>query len=265
MLTTVAGRRMYYDLLGPAGGTVVCFLHSLASDGGMWAEQVPPLLAQGYRVLRVDIRGHGGSEPGTGDATIDALCGDALAVLDRLEVSRCHLVGLSIGGILAQAMAVKQPTRFMSLMLCDTAASTPAAWREVWPERMRIVREAASVAPLADSTIERWFTDAFRARAPRRWREIRDAIAGMSADGYLHAAAALVDFDYTAGLRSLRVPALVVCGSDDAGTPPEINRRIASLIPGGRYVEIADGRHMPNVEHADQFNRLLVDWLAVRP
>jgi 3-oxoadipate enol-lactonase len=282
LLTLPSHCRIHYDLLGPPSGETVCFLHSLASDGGMWAEQVPGLLAANYRVLRIDLCGHGGSEAGKGDATIDELADDALAVLDHLGIARLHLVGLSIGGIVAQAMAVRwgQTPRngvsskpgtveargltpdLLSLMLCDTACATPPAWREVWPERMRTVRNAGSVAPLADSTIARWFTDAFRARDPRRWREIRDTIAGMSPAGYLHAAAALLDFDFTRELASLRVPTLVVCGELDEGTPPAVNRRIAELVPGARYEEIAGGRHMPNVEFAEAFNRMMLAWLA---
>jgi 3-oxoadipate enol-lactonase len=262
MLATISGRRMSYDDLGAESGETVCFLHSLASDGGMWAEQVPPLLARGYRVLRIDLRGHGGSEPGEGDATIDDLAGDVLAILDRLPVARLHLVGLSIGGIVAQAIAVTHPARLTSLMLCDTACATPDAWREVWPARMKIVREAGSVEPLANSTIERWFTEAFRAGHPQRWSAIRATIAGTSPRGYLGAAAALLDFDFSGKLPSLALPALVVCGSDDQGTPPEINRRIAGLIPGARYEEIANARHMPNVEHAETFNRMLMAWLC---
>jgi 3-oxoadipate enol-lactonase len=227
----------------------------------MWAEQVPPLLAQGYRVLRIDLRGHGGSEAAAGDASIDELAGDVLAVLDRLGVARHHLVGLSIGGIVAQAIAVRHQERLASLVLCDTASRTPDAWREVWPARMKIVREAGSVAPLAHSTIERWFTDAFRASRPARWSGIHATIAGMNPAGYLGAAAAILDFDFTPLLPELRIPTLVVCGSDDQGTPPAINRLIAGLIPGARYEEIANARHMPNVEHHEQFNRMLAAWL----
>ena len=91
------GRRLYYDLVGPDTAPVVCFTHSLASDGGMWAEQLPPLLAAGYRVLRLDMRGHGGSDAVAGDYTMTALSDDVAASLDFLGIQRVHFCGLSIG------------------------------------------------------------------------------------------------------------------------------------------------------------------------
>jgi 3-oxoadipate enol-lactonase len=109
MLISLAGRRIYYDLAGPENGPVVCFTHSLASDGGMWAEQLPPLLASGYRVLRLDMRGHGGSDPVAGPYTMEQLADDVAAALDFLGISKVQFVGLSIGGMLGQASDSSQP------------------------------------------------------------------------------------------------------------------------------------------------------------
>src|SRR5258708_31626818 len=103
MLINLAGRRIYYSLEGPEKGHVVCFAHSLASDGGMWAEQVPPLLAAGYRVLRLDMRGHGGSDAVAGDYTMEQLADDVAASPDFLGITRLQFVGLSIGGMLGPA------------------------------------------------------------------------------------------------------------------------------------------------------------------
>src|SRR5258708_29066360 len=106
MLLPLAGRRLYYDLVGPEDGPVVCITHSLASDGGMWAEQLPPLLAAGYRVLRLDMRGHGGSDPVAGDYTMAQLADDVAASLDFLGLERVQFIGLSIGGMIGQAFAI---------------------------------------------------------------------------------------------------------------------------------------------------------------
>src|SRR5437660_12446062 len=103
MLIPLKGRRLYYDLTGPESAPVVCFTHSLASDSGMWAEQMPPLLQAGLRVLRLDMRGHGGSDPVAGDYTMKALADDVAAVLDALALPRVHYIGLSIGGMIGQA------------------------------------------------------------------------------------------------------------------------------------------------------------------
>src|ERR1700732_4664778 len=124
MLINLGGRRLYYDLSGPENGRVVCSPHSPASDGGMWAEQLPPLLAAGFRVLRLDMRGHGGSDPVAGPYTMSALAGDVATAIDALGLDRVHYVGLSIGGMIGQAFAIEHGAKLKSLMLCDTLPGT---------------------------------------------------------------------------------------------------------------------------------------------
>lgn len=262
MLINLGGRSLYYDLTGPEKGPVVCFTHSLASDGGMWSEQVPSLLAAGYRVLRLDMRGHGGSDPVAGPYTMAQLADDVAQSLDFLGIDRVRLIGLSIGGMIGQAFAIAHGHRLVSAMLCDTAPQTMAGAKEGWAPRIEAVTKANSVAPLADATMERWFTEAFKPSNPGRWKEIHATIAGTSAAGYLGCAAAILNFDFTPKLPSVKTPTLVLCGGDDQGTPPAGNRRIAELVPGARYEEIAKARHFPNVEFPDAFNRLMMNWLG---
>lgn len=262
MKLPVGNRFIAYDLLGPESRPVVCITHSLAADGGMWAEQVPALLEQGWRVLRLDMRGHGGSDPVPGDYTMAALADDVAAALEALGIARVHYIGLSIGGMLGQAFALAHADQLISAMWCDTLPSSPGGARDAWDQRMATVRQANSLAPLADATTERWLTDAFRQRNPGRWKQVRDTVAATTPAGYLGCCAAILGFDFTAQLPSVRLPVLVVCGADDVGTPPPQNRAIAALVPGARYEEIPAARHFPNVEHPDRFNRIMLDWLA---
>ena len=261
MLLPLAGRRLYYDLVGPDDGPVVCITHSLASDGGSWAEQLPALLQAGFRVLRLDMRGHGGSDPVAGAYTMSELAGDVAAALDRLGLDRVHYLGLSIGGMIGQAFALEHGARLISAMWCDTLPASPLGAGNLWAERMATVRRANSLEPLADATVERWFTEAFKPTKPGRWRQIRDTVAVTSPAGYLGCSAAIMNFDFTTRLPSLRLPVLVICGDGYPGTPPAENRRIASLVPGARYEEIPNARHFPNVEHPDTFNRIMAGWL----
>jgi 3-oxoadipate enol-lactonase len=261
MLLPLKDRNIAYDLIGAESAPVVCKTHSLASDSGMWAEQVPALLSAGYRVLRIDMRGHGGSGPVAGDYTMSQLASDVAAVLDSLSIPKAHFIGLSIGGMLGQAFAIEHGNRLLSAMWCDTLPASPAGAAEVWRERMKTVRDAGSLAPLADVTVERWLTDAVKARNPGRWKQIRDTVVGTSAAGYLGCSAAIQSFDFVPKLPSVRLPVLVVCGADDAGTPPSENRRLAELVADGRYEQIAAARHFPNVEHPETFNRIMLDWL----
>src|SRR5262245_18019029 len=142
MLIPLQGRRLYYDLTGPENGPEVCIAHSLASDGGSWAEQVPPLLQAGFRVLRLDMCGHGGSDPVAGDYTMQALAGDVAAALDALAIPRVHYIGLSIGGMIGQAFAINHGAKLLSAMWCDTLPASPEGAAALWAERMNTVRQA---------------------------------------------------------------------------------------------------------------------------
>lgn len=261
MLLPLQGRRIAYDLVGAEDAPTICITHSLASDGGSWAEQVPALLDGGFRVLRLDMRGHGGSDPVSGDYTMAALADDVAQVLAALAIPRVHYLGLSIGGMIGQAFALAHGERLISAMWCDTLPASPSGGADIWAQRISTVRGANSLAPLADVTVERWLTESFKETHPGRWQQIRDTVVGTTPAGYLGCCAAILDFDFVPRLPSVRVPTLVVCGADDAGTPASENRRLAGLVPGARYEEMAQCRHFPNVERPAEFNRIMTGWL----
>lgn len=264
MLIDVGNRRIHYDLIGAEDGPVVCLAHSLSSDSGVWAEQLPPLLADGWRILRLDMRGHGGSDPVAVDCTMTELARDVVLALDFLGFAQVHFVGLSIGGMIGQALAIEHRHRIHSLMLSGTSPAAIPGGLAMWQARFEAIAKAGSVEPLADATMERWFTDAFKPRRPGRWQQIHSTVASTSPAGYLAGAEAIIKFDVLAELPSVTTPTLVVCGGDDPGTPPAGNRKIAELVPDARYREIADARHLPMVEHPDVFNRILIDWVSSR-
>lgn len=264
MFLSVNDYRIYYDLIGKQGGPVVCLTHSLSSDGGMWSEQMPPLLAAGFRVLRLDMRGHGGSDPVPDGYSMAMLASDVEAAIDMLGLGPVHYVGLSIGGMIGQAIAINQPGKFRSMMLCDTLPAAPADANAVWLTRTTEVKKKGSLAGIADGTMERWLSPAFREKHFSRWSQIRDTIVGSSVQGFLGCAEALQDFDFTRQLPAVKIPTLVVCGAEDQGTPVSENRRIASLIPGAAYEEISDARHLPNVEQPHAFNLVMLDWLEAQ-
>jgi 3-oxoadipate enol-lactonase len=262
MLIRAGSRRIHYDLVGDEDAPLVCLLHSLSQDMGVWAEQVPVLLADGWRVLRLDMRGHGGSDPGAGACAMEDLAADVAMALDFLGIGRLHLVGLSIGGMIAQCFAIAHGNRLASLMLCGTSPERLAGGMEgLWEPRFRAMDEAGSLEVLADSSMERWVTDAFRPRRPERWKQLRETVSATGLEGYRAGAIAIENYDVADTLPSVTVPTLVVCGDEDRGTPPEGNRRIAALIPGARYVEIPNARHFPMVEYPERFASIMLDWL----
>ena len=264
MLLPLPGRNLCYDLVGLERGPVVAFSHSLAADLGMWAEQVPALAAAGYRVLRIDLRGHGGSGAPPVPYTIDELADDVVSVLDGLGVARCHFVGLSIGGMIGQSLGLRHAGRMQSLMLCDTQSQSPADAATRWGPRIEAVRKAGALEPIADETIGRWLTQNYRKDNPGRWKQIRDTIAGCTPTGYIGCAQAIANFNFTARLETVRTPTLVVCGTEDPSATPVESRRIAGLFENGSYDEFPGARHLPNVEQPEAFNRVLLEWLAAR-
>lgn len=262
MLLPLQGRKICYDLVGPESGKVVAFSHSLAADLGMWAEQVPVLAAAGYRALRIDLRGHGGSGAPPAPYTIDALADDVVTVLDGLSIARCHFVGLSIGGMIGQSLGLRHAGRVQSLMLCDTQTQSPADAATRWGPRIEAANRAGSLEPIADETIGRWLTPAYKKAHPGRWQQIRDTIGGCTPLGYEGCARAIANFNFTERLSTVKTPTLVVCGTEDPSASPEASRRIAGLFPNGSYDEFPGAKHLPNVEQPEAFNRVLLAWLG---
>jgi 3-oxoadipate enol-lactonase len=258
------GLRLHADLLGERGRPAVCLVHSLGADMTMWAEQVPALLDAGFAVLRVELRGHGGSAAPPGPYAMHELAEDIAFVLRRLELRKVDYVGLSLGGMAGQALALDHPALLRSIVICDALPESLPNAAEIWGPRIRAVRAAGSCEPIAQETIERWLTPAFQAAHPARWDEILATIAATEAEGYAGCAEAISDFSHVARLPSLAVPALVLCGEDDHAVPPAEGERIARLVPDGRFVMVEGARHLPNVEQPAVFNRVLLEWLRAR-
>ena len=261
MLACTSFGFLHYDLIGPAGGSVVCMLHSLTSDSGMWADQVPALIEAGYQVLRIDARGHGGSSPVTGEYRMEQLADDVVLVLDRLGLDTVHLVGLSMGGMTGQVLAADRPERIRSLMAC----ATNSRWSgdtAMMLGRLDAVRASGSLASIVDHSMEQRYSPAVRENRPLRWSELRETFLATSLDGYFGCMHAVLNHDVLGRLDRVLAPTLVVSGSDDPVTSPSAGREIAAAVRGARYEEISGGRHFLNVEFQRQFNQLLVDWLA---
>src|SRR5215475_12665762 len=220
MLLPLEGRRLYYDLTGPENGPVVCMTHSLMSDSGMWSEQMPTLLQAGYRVLRLDMRGHGGSPPAAGDAdgyTMEELADDWAAALEGLGLPRVHYIGLSIGGQSGMPFAIYHGDKLISAMWIGCAPSSGTVGSGVTSSKnvLDIVRKANSVEPIADKIMEQFLADATKRRRPARWKQIRDTVALTTPTGMLGGSAAILNYDFTAQLPSLQVPMLAVRGAQD--------------------------------------------------
>ena len=248
-----------YELEGPETAPVVVMSHSLAANVAMWNDQMPVL--SGYRVLRYDTRGHGGTDVPEGDYTLDQLASDVLGLLDALAIEKAHFVGLSMGGMVGQTAALADPGRFLSLSLCDTSSRIPPEARALWNERMTAAR-AGGMESLVESTIDRWFSPEFRAAEPGKVDRVREMVRATAVAGFTGCCAAIRDLDLTDRLDAIGIPTLLVVGEHDPGTPVAAHEVIRDRIAGSRLVVIDGARHFTNVETADIFNDALTTFLA---
>jgi len=237
----------------------VVLSHSLAADHRMWDPQMEALAR--WRVLRFDTRGHGASAVPPGDYTMDELADDALGLLDACGVRRCHFVGMSMGGMVGQQLALRAPGRVASLTLADTSSRYPPAARPMWDERIALVR-ARGMDAVAPGTLERWFTPAFREREPDIVARIGAQIRATPVAGFIGCAHAISHIDLTARLAAIRCPTLVVVGADDPSTPVEMSEEIVRAIEGSRLEVLPGAAHLSSIEQAERFNELLRAFLA---
>ena len=259
MQLTANGITSSYTLDGPAGAPVVTLSHSLATTLAMWDPQLAALTAR-YRVLRYDTRGHGGTEAPPGPYTLDLLAADAAALLHALGVGRTHWVGLSMGGMIGQTLALARPDLLASLALCDTSSRVPPEARPTWAERIKTA-ETEGMEPLVEPTIGRWFTAGFIASRPDVVGPVRAMIRGTSPQGYIGCCHAISALDLTDRLGAIRVPTLVVVGEEDQGTPVAASRAIQERVPGAELVILKSAAHLSNVEQPAAFTSRLLGFL----
>jgi len=243
---------------GPSGAPLLVLGPSLGSNLSMWDAQAADL-ADAFRVVRYDHRGHGGSPAPPGPYEIADLGRDVLELLDALGVERAHLGGLSLGGMVAMWIAIHAPERVDRLVLCCTSAKLGPP--EMWQDRVRTIREQG-LAAVAPPVVARWITSAGHAADPERTRRLEAMLASNDPAGYAECCGAIERMDLTGDLPTITAPALVIGGAQDLSTPPaEHAARIAAAIPGAR-LEVLDGTaHMANVERPDAVTDLIREHL----
>jgi 3-oxoadipate enol-lactonase len=260
MRASVNGIEIEYELSGPAGAPVVMLSHSLATTMEMWKPQLPAL-TKDYRVLNYEMRGHGRTSAPAGPYSFAMLRADVVALLDHLKIEKVAFVGLSIGGMIGQHLAIHHANRLRCAVLCCTTSAIPVTVRPVWDERIAQV-EAGGMQTQVATTLERWFTAPYRAAHPDVIQWIGGMIRGTPVAGFVGCGRAIQGLDITAELPKIRLPMLILAGEKDPGIPPAMSAVIHGAIAGSEYTVIPDAAHLANVEQAEAFTGLATAFLA---
>ncbi|MBJ7576508.1 3-oxoadipate enol-lactonase [Devosia sp. MC532] len=248
---------LYYRLCGPKLGPALVLVNSLGTDCRIW-DDVIGHLAQRYRVLSYDLRGHGLSAVPRGPYTLDDQVDDLLALVDHVGFDRFALCGVSIGGLISQGVVQRCAQRVDALILCNTAAKIGT--EAFWNERMETVL-AYGVEPIADAIMTRWFSPRFAQENTAAWNVWRRQFLQNSAQGYAATCATLRDADLTSALDHISVPTLVFAGSDDQATPPALVKASADRIADASYILLEHVGHLPSLEAPDQLSRHIQSFL----
>jgi 3-oxoadipate enol-lactonase len=251
--------QMNYEFSGKKRAPVVVLSHSLASSLMMWNPQMDALTPH-FQVLRYDLRGHGKSDVTPPPYALELLAEDVIGLLDALNIDRMHFVGMSIGGMIGQSLALNHANHLRSLALCDTASIIPQEAQPIWQERINKTRTKGMEAQV-EETMERWFTPSFLKKGSPIVEIIRKQVLATSVEGYIGCAEAIRRLNYLDRLSEIKVPTLILVGEDDPGAPVSASQAMHERISNSKLVILPSARHLSNVEQAEAFNAALLTFL----
>jgi 3-oxoadipate enol-lactonase len=210
--------------------------------------------------LRYDTRGHGASDAPPEDYHLGDLAQDAIGLLDALQIEKVHWVGLSMGGMIGQALALDNADRIQRLALCDTAAVIPDEAQAIWQERIDAAKQDG-IQVLVDGTLERWFTPAYLENNPPQVQLIRKLFLATPLAGYLGCSEAIRSLNYLERLGEINIATLIIVGEEDLGTPVAAAEAMHTRISNSKLVVLPSAAHLSNVQQAERFNDALIDFL----
>ena len=256
MKAKLNGTELCYEMHGKEGAPWLVLSHSLACSARMWDPQIEAFRDR-WRILAYDMRGHGASAAPQGPYTLDMLAEDVIALMKHAGIGKATFIGLSIGGMIGQTLALKRPALFDRMVLADTGHAQNADALAQWEERIRVA-ETQGMKALVDSTMGRWFTEGFR-NSPEA-KKIAALIASTPVAGYVGCGRAIMKLNTTGRLKDIALPVLAVTGEHDASAPG--TRYIGENVPGAKLVVIPQAAHIANVEQPAAFNRALREFLS---
>ena len=256
IITVDDGCPINVEVSGRDNGPALMLSNSLGTNLSMWDDQAAEF-GKHFRLIRYDRRGHGQSGAPQGPYSMDRLGRDVIGVLDALGVKKTNWCGLSMGGMVGQWLGANAPDRVERLVLSNT--SSYYTDKGPWNARIATVREKG-LASMVDGNLQRWFTEAFRARAPEAMAKMKTMFVATKVPGYIGCCEAVRDMDFRASNSSIKAPVLVIVGAQDPATPPAAGEAIAKAIPGAKLASL-DAAHISNVEQPQQYAKTVLDFL----
>ena len=261
MRITVNGIDLAVQADGPEDAPVVILHHTLATSRAMWRAQVAHLASR-YRVISFDARGHGESAAPDYPYSLEMLAEDVIGVVDGLGIKQSAIfMGISIGGMVGQALALRHPDRFRAFIICSTTARMAPDAGAFFAKRAETVRRDG-IESQVQMTLERWLSPEFRARDPEATHWVADMIRGTSTVGMIHCFDAIKVLDYLDQLDRITAPTLLIAGEKDPGAPVAAMEEMRDRIKGARLEVIASCLHQTPIEAPDAFNRIVDRFLA---
>jgi 3-oxoadipate enol-lactonase len=241
-------------------GPPLVLIHALGLDHRQWRRQVADF-ARYREVFAYDLRGHGQSDKPSGPYTLEQMADDLNGLLVGWGIRRAQILGLSLGGMVAQTFALDYPEMVSSLVLADTTSEYPPEARRMFDERARLIK-IGGMDDLVESTLDRWFTPDYRRTDAATVDEIRQILRAADPTGYAACCEAIARIDLTARLARIQAPTLVIVGAEDPGTPVTAAQRLHDAIPDSRLTVISGASHLSNVSHAAEFNAAVREFLT---
>lgn len=253
------GIHIEYDIRGKVGAQYILCLHSLGTSWVVWNGQLD-LLYEKYQVIRFNLRGHGKSEYTAAPYSLELLVDDAIALLDELGIEHSHVMGLSIGGMIALGMAIHHPTRVNRLIVADARAHTEPQFSAIWDNAIELLK-SSGMNPVIELSLERWFSARFRESCPEIVRQIHEIAVLTPPEGFIGCARAVQKVNYLNDLDQILAPTLFIVGQEDRAATPEIMRHMANQVKGAEFAIIPGAAHLTPIESPNIFTTLVVNFL----
>lgn len=257
MIAADDGAKLNVQIDGREGAPVLMFSNSLGTDLRMWDAQTAAL-ADRFRIVRYDRRGHGKSDVPKGPYNMERLGLDVLSILNALKIDKINWCGLSMGGMVGQWLGANAPQRINKLILSNTSSWYPD--KTPWNDRIKTVREKG-LGSMVDGNMERWFTPGFIARAPEAIAKMKDMFVATNPDGYIACCEAVRDMDFRESNPKVSVPTLVIVGAQDPATPPAAGEAIRKAIPGAQLASL-EAAHIANIEQPQGYTDTIVKFIG---